>query len=70
MHLDISSGLAAYSAGRTVHVVRLTTGKSIFGARAAAPVTAVQLEPSGLAYAFRGPGDTGRIVFVPMSRLR
>ena len=70
VHLDISSGLAAYSAGRTVHVVRLTTGKSIFGARAAAAVTAVQLEPSGLAYAFRGPGDTGRIVFVPMRRLR
>jgi hypothetical protein len=70
VHLDISSGLAAYRAGRTVHVVRLTTGKRVFGARAAAAVTAVQLEPSGLAYAFRGPGDTGRIVFVPMSRLR
>jgi hypothetical protein len=70
VHLDTSSGLAAYSAGRTVHVVRLTTGKSVFGARAAATVGAVQLEPSGLAYAFRGPGGTGRIVFVPMGRLR
>ena len=68
--LDISNGLAAYSAGRTVHVVRLTTGESVFSARAAAAVTAVQLEPSGLAYAFRGPANTGRLVFVPMRRLR
>ena len=68
--LEISNGLAAYSAGRTVHVVRLTTGKSVFSARAAAAVTAVQLEPSGLAYAFRGPTNTGRLVFVPMRRLR
>jgi hypothetical protein len=69
VHLDTSSGLAAYSAGRTVHVVRLATGKSVFSARAAATVGAVQLEPSGLAYTFRGPADTGRIVFVPMSRV-
>ena len=69
-HLDASSGLAAYSAGRTVHVVRLATGKTAFAARAATTVAAVQLEPSGLAYAFRGPGNTGRIVFVPISRLR
>lgn len=68
-HLDISSGLAAYSAGRTVHVVRLTTGKSVFRARAASSVTAVQLEPSGLAYAFRGPHNSGRLVFVPLRRL-
>jgi hypothetical protein len=53
-----------------VHVVRLTTGKSVFSARAGAAVTAVQLEPSGLAYAFRGPANTGRLVFVPMRRLR
>jgi hypothetical protein len=69
-HLDVSSGLAAYSAGRIVHVVRLTTGKPVFSARAAATVSAVQLEPSGLVYAFRRPADTGRIVFVPISRLR
>lgn len=69
-HLDLSSGLAAYSTGRTVHVVRLTTGKSAFGARAAGTVAAVQLEPSGLAYAFRGTANAGRLVFVPISRLR
>jgi hypothetical protein len=69
-HLDVSNGLAAYSAGRTVHGVRLTTGKGAFSARAAGTVAAVQLEPSGLAYAFHGPANTGRVVFVPMSRLR
>jgi hypothetical protein len=68
--LDVSSGLAAYSAGRTVRVVRLTTGKSVFTAHVSAAVSAVQLEPSGLAYAFRGPRNSGRIVFVPMRRLR
>jgi hypothetical protein len=68
--LDVSSALAAYRTGRTVHVLRLATGKSVFSARAAgAAVAEVQLEPSGLAYAFRGPGNTGRIVFVPMNRL-
>jgi hypothetical protein len=68
--LDASSGLAAYSAGRTVHVVRLATGKGVFGTRAAGTIAAVQLEPSGLAYASRGPSNTGRVAFVPMSRLR
>jgi len=69
-HLDASSGLAAYSAGRTVHVVRLATGRGAFTARAAGTVAAVQLEPSGLAYAFRGPANTGRVVFEPMGWLR
>jgi hypothetical protein len=67
--LDVAAGLAAYAAGARVHVVRLATGKSAFGARAAAPVSAVQLEPAGLAYAF-GRGDRpAKIVFVPLGRL-
>ena len=72
-HLDISSGLRRVSSGRThvVHVVRLTSGQDrVFGARAAAAVAAVQLEPSGLAYAFPEPGRHRPVVFVPMSRLR
>ena len=67
--LDVAAGLAAYAAGSHVHVVRLATGKSVFGTNARAPVSAVQLEPAGLAYAF-GRGDRpAKIVFVPLRRL-
>ena len=69
-HLDVASGLAAYAAGSRMHVVRLATGKSVFRARTAgARISAVQLEPAGLAYAF-GRGDRpAKIAFVPMRRL-
>ena len=33
--LDVAAGLAAYAAGSHVHVVRLATGKSVFGTNAA-----------------------------------
>ncbi|HEY7017037.1 MAG TPA: hypothetical protein VH297_01095 [Gaiellaceae bacterium] len=68
-HLDISSGLAAYAAGSRVHVVRLSTGKSVFGARAGAPVSAVALEPAGLVYASGRGERPARIVYVPMGRV-
>ncbi len=68
-HLDVAAGLASYAAGRRVHVIRLSTGKSVFGARTGAPVSAVQLEPAGLAYA-SGRGDRpATIVFVPIKRV-
>ncbi len=68
-HLDLAAGLAAYAAGSHVHVVRLATGKSVFGTNTHAPVSAVELEPAGLAYAF-GRGDRpAKIVFVPLRRL-
>src|SRR5262249_44561204 len=68
-HLDIASGLAAYADGSRVHVVKLSTGKSVFGARAGAPVSAVALEPAGLVYA-SGHGDRpAKIVYVPMARV-
>jgi hypothetical protein len=68
-HLDVAAGLAAYAAGRRVHVVRLSTGRSVFGARANATVSAVQLEPAGLAYALQHGDRPGRIVFVPTRRV-
>jgi hypothetical protein len=68
-HLDLAAGLAAYATGRRVHVVRLSTGKSVFGARANATVSAVQLEPAGLAYALQRGDRPGTIVFVPMARV-
>jgi hypothetical protein len=68
-HLDLAAGLAAYAVGRRVHVFRLSTGKSVFGARATATVSAVQLEPAGLAYALQRGDRPGTVVFVPMKRL-
>jgi len=68
-HLDLAAGLAAYATGRRVHVVRLSTGKSVFGARANATVSAVQLEPAGLAYALQRGDRPGTIVFMPMARV-
>ena len=68
-HLDLAAGLAAYATGRRVHVIRLSTGKSVFGARTAATVSAVQLEPTGLAYALQRGDRPGTVVFVPMKRL-
>lgn len=67
--LDVASGLAAYAAGSRVHVVRLARGKSVYAVRGTAPVSAVQLEPAGLAYA-SGRGDRpAKISFVPMRRV-
>jgi hypothetical protein len=68
-HLDVAAGLASYATGRRVHVIRLSTGKSVFGARAGATVSAVQLEPTGLAYALQRGDRPGTIVFVPMRLL-
>lgn len=65
---DLDAGLAVYTAGRTVHVVKVATGRN----RAwATPTTAVdaQLEKTGLWYAYNrasGPAR-GRVVFVPRS---
>jgi hypothetical protein len=69
-HLDISNGLAAYAAGKTVHVVRLATGKGIFSVRTSSPTAGLQLEPPGLVYALDRPRNTGKLVFVPTARLR
>lgn len=68
-HLDLAVGLAAFATGRRVHVVKLSTGKSVFGARANATVSAVQLEPVGLAYALQGGDRPGTIAFDPMGHV-
>lgn len=69
-HLDVSNRLASYASPHAVHVVRLATGKGTFVARTGAEIRGVQLEPPGLAYAIDGPHETGKVVFVPMSRLQ
>lgn len=76
--LDVSSGLAVYAApfpsggyARVVHVRRLLGGRDRVLTTTAPELTAVQLEPAGLAYAFSriAGGRPGSVVFVPMSRV-
>jgi hypothetical protein len=74
--LDIEGGLAVYAAPkaggyqlRTVHVLRLKTGKDTVLTTQARAVLAVQIEAPGVAYAVSTPGYRGAVVFVPMSRL-
>jgi hypothetical protein len=83
-HLDVSSGLAAYASQRSltrsylriVHVLNLATGKDrvVATTKANGPgIAGVQLEPIGLVYAdnfVTRTGYTGRLVFIPMARLR
>lgn len=69
-HLDVGNGLVGYAAGRTVHVVRLATGRMLYSVRTGSPVSGLQLELAGLAYALDAPHDRGKLVFVPMARLR
>jgi hypothetical protein len=68
-HLDVSNGYTAYAVSRTVRLTRLSTGARRTVARAGSRVSALQLEPAGLAYAVERPHDSGAVVFVPMSRL-
>ena len=76
--LDVSSGLATYGApfprgdyARVVHVLRLSSGRDRVVTTTPPELTAVQLEPAGLAYTFSriAPGRPGAVVFLPMSRV-
>jgi hypothetical protein len=68
---DYQNGIAAYVAGRVVHLLRLSDRRDVtIRAPGVGPVHA-QLEPSGLFYSYsRGasPGR-GRVAFVPAGRL-
>ncbi|HSC51323.1 MAG TPA: hypothetical protein VLD16_13760 [Gaiellaceae bacterium] len=74
--LDVEGGLAVYAAPkpggtqlRTVHVLRLATGRDTVLTTQARGVVAVQIEPPGVAYAVHTPGYRGAVVFVPMKRV-
>ncbi len=76
--LDISSGFATYAApfpsggyARVVHIRRLTSGRDRVLVTTPPAVIGVRIEPRGLVYAFNriAPGQTGTVVFVPMSRV-
>jgi hypothetical protein len=69
--LDSPTGLAAYAAGRTVHVLRLADGKDAVLATAPRSIAALQVEAPGVAYAYntvRGTRDVGNLAFVPMRK--
>jgi hypothetical protein len=74
--LDVEGGLAVYAAPktggsrlRTVHVLRLKSGKDTVLTTQANGVVAVQIEAPGVAYAVYTAGSRGAVVFVPTSRL-
>ena len=74
--LDVEGGLAVYIAPkpggrafRTVHVLRLKTGKDTVLTTQAHGVVDVQIEVPGIAYAVYTTGYKGAVVFVPMSRV-
>ena len=74
--LDVEGGLAVYAAPkpggrqlRTVHVLRLKTGKDTVLTTQARTVVAAQIEAPGVAYAVYAAGYRGAVVFVPMSRV-
>ena len=74
--LDVEGGLAVYIAPkpggrslRTVHVLRLKTGRDTVLTTQKNGVVAVQMEAPGLAYAVNTAGDRGAVVFVPMKRV-
>jgi hypothetical protein len=72
--LDVEGGLAVYIApkpgGRTfrsVHVLRLKSGKDTVLTTQAHGVVDAQIEAPGIAYAVYTTGFKGAVVFVPMS---
>jgi hypothetical protein len=74
--LDVEGGLAVYLAPkpggralRTVHVVRLKTGKDTVLTTQASTIVGAQIEAPGVAYAVSTRGFKGAVVFVPMSRV-
>jgi hypothetical protein len=69
--LDAHSGIAVYAVGRTVHVLRLADGKDAVLATPPRAVVALEVEASGIAYAYntvKGIKALGNLAFVPMRR--
>jgi hypothetical protein len=68
---DAEGGAALYTAGPSIHVLRLSDGRDRV-LRAVRGLVDAQLEPSGLFYAFDKPGGgvkPGRVTFVPAAAL-
>jgi hypothetical protein len=73
-HLDAASGVAAYAAGRRLHVVQLRTGKDVVLAAGLRSIVEVAIDDPGVAYGYnlrwsRRLGSRAKIVFVPMARV-
>lgn len=68
--LDASGDIAVYVSWRTLHALRLDTGKDVVLARKTRAIVAAQIEPAGVAFAwngFRTGGFYGNIAFLPSS---
>ncbi len=70
--LDLHFGIAVYATWRTVHALRLTTGKDVVVARLPRRAAGLAIEAPGLVYAYnatRRGRAIGTLAFVPMRRL-
>jgi len=69
--LDVHSGLAVYSVGRKVHVLRLSDGKNAVLATAPRAIEGLEIEAPGIVYAYntvKGNEDVGNLAFVPLAK--
>jgi hypothetical protein len=69
--LDVYAGVAAYSVGRVVHLLRLSDGKDAVLASAPRAIADLEIEAPGIVYAYntvRGIKDVGNLAFVPMGK--
>ncbi len=66
--LDVSGNVAVYVAWRTLHALRLDTGRDVALARQPRAIVAAQIEPAGVTYAWNGFARgrfVGNVAFVP-----
>lgn len=71
-NLDVSNGVAVYTAGRELHGASLTTGKDRVLATMSRGIKFAQLEPAGAVYAgnvFSRGRTLGTLTFVPFARV-
>ena len=71
-HLDVHSGIAVYSVWRTLHALRLTTGKDVVLVKAKRAIVDAEIEAPGAIYAFntvKGIKDVGNVAFLPIARV-
>jgi hypothetical protein len=69
--LDVYGSIAAYSVGRTVHVLRLSDGADRLLATAPRAIAGVQIEAPGIIYAYNtveGIREVGNLAFVPIRK--
>jgi hypothetical protein len=68
---DLQNGLAVFTSGRKIHVLRLSDGKKLTFSPPGKDSVDAQIESSGLfySYSYKSGRAPGRVVFVPFATL-